>query len=668
MGNHLRVLLVEDSEDDAELLLRELKRGGYDVEVERLQTSEAMDAALANRPWDLIICDYSLPQFGAPQALTILKESNHDLPFIIVSGTIGEESAVNALKAGAHDFIVKGSMARLIPAIQRELKEASVRRERRQRERELEAIALVSATMRSANTLDEMLTRLLEQTLELIGTESGSIWLYDPANGSVNLTIQRGWAEPPVTSVNPGEGIPGLVVKSGEAIISRDFHSDIRVPEYYREDMPKDVGGVCVPLHSNENVIGALCISVRLPREVTTGEVRILNALAEIGGNTIQRMRLHEQTIKQLQRLDTLRAIDLVISSTRDLQVMLDIVISQIVRQLEVDAVSILLVKPGGGRLEFAAGQGFYSRSIEASNMRLGEGYAGRAVMERRTVWIRDLKGDRENFMRRDLLADEEFISYFGVPLIGKGEVKGVLEIFHRSELNPDQEWLSFLETLGGQTAIAIENAVLFQELQRSNTELAMAYDATIEGWSHALDLRDKDTEGHTVRVTEMALNLARLLGVEEDQLVHMRRGGLLHDIGKMAVPDEILLKPEPLTDEEWAIMRRHPQLAYHWLVSIPFLRHALEIPYYHHEKWDGTGYPHGLKGELIPLAARIFTVADVWDALTNDRPYRKAWPHSKALKYIREKSGTFFDPRIVEIFLEFISSTLQDQTKDSPQ
>lgn len=661
MHTHLRVLLVEDSEEDAQLLLRELKRGGYDVEFERVETADALKTALAHQVWDVIICDYSLPQFSAPQALALLKESGYDLPFIIVSGTIGEETAVSALKAGAHDFLVKGSLARLIPAIQREMKDASARREQRQRERELEAIALVSATMRSANTLNEMLPRLLDKTLELIRTESGSIWLYDAANDNINLVIQRSGEENGGTPINPGEDIPGLVVKSGEAIISREFHSDLHLPEYVREHVPKDIGGVCVPLNSNENVIGALCVNVPVPREITIGEVRILNALAEIGGNTIQRMRLYEQTVKQLERLDALREIDLVISSTRDLQVTLNIVLSQIIKLLQVDAASILLTRPGSGRLEFVAGQGFYSRNIENSNTSIGDEYTGQAVLERRTVRVKDLRNTHEKFMRRELLADEEFVSYFGVPLIVKGEVKGVLEIFQRSELNPDQEWLSFLETLGGQTAIAIENAVLFQDLQRSNFDLAMAYDATIEGWSHALDLRDKDTEGHTLRVTEMALKLARALGVEEDQLIHMRRGGLLHDIGKMAVPDNILLKPEPLTDEEWKIMRQHPQLAHDWLVAIPYLKYALEIPYYHHEKWDGTGYPHGLKGELIPLAARIFAVADVWDALTNDRPYRKAWPHSEAIEYILNQSGIYFDPEIVEVFLRHISSTSQE-------
>jgi putative nucleotidyltransferase with HDIG domain len=661
LKTHLRVLLVEDSEDDSQLLLREIKRGGQGMEFERVETANAMKAALARQTWDVIICDYSLPQFGAPQALAVLKESGYDLPFIIVSGTIGEESAVSALKAGAHDFVVKGSLARLIPAIQREMKDASVRHERRQRERELEAIALISATMRSANTLDEMLPRLLDQTLELIGTESGSIWLHDPANDSLNLVIQRSGEERLLTSVNPGAVIPGLVVKSGEAIISREFHSDLRIPEQFRQHLRKDIGGVCVPLNSNENVIGALCINVTLPREITTGDVRILNALAEIGGNTIQRMRMHEQTVRQLERLDALRAIDLAISSARDLQVTLNIVLSQVIARLEVDAASILLTNPSSGRLEFVAGQGFYSGNIEASNTRIGEGYAGQAVLERRTVQVKDLKNEHEKFKRRELLAGEGFISYFGVPLIGKGRVMGVLEIFQRSELNPDQEWLSFLETIGGQTAIAIENAILFQDLQRSNSELVMAYDATIEGWSQALDLRDRDTEGHTLRVTEMALKLARALGVEEDQLIHIRRGGLLHDIGKMAVPDNILLKPEPLTDEEWEIMRRHPQVAYDWLVSIPFLRHALEIPYRHHEKWNGTGYPHGLKGELIPLAARIFAVVDVWDALTNDRPYRKAWSHSEAIEYMHKNRGTYFDPQILEVFLRHISSTFQE-------
>jgi putative nucleotidyltransferase with HDIG domain len=233
--------------------------------------------------------------------------------------------------------------------------------------------------------------------------------------------------------------------------------------------------------------------------------------------------------------------------------------------------------------------------------------------------------------------------------------VKGVLEIFHRSHYDPDPEWLEFLESLATQAAIAMDNAELFQDLQRSNQELILAYDATLEGWVRALDMRDKETENHTQRVTEMTLRLARAIGMPEKEMVHIRRGALLHDIGKMGIPDSILHKPGKLTEQEWEIMRKHPVYAYNFLAPIDYLRPALDIPYCHHEKWDGTGYPRGLKGEQIPRAARIFAVVDVWDALSSDRPYRKAWPNKKVLQYLKEQSGSHFDPAVVKAFLELI-------------
>jgi putative nucleotidyltransferase with HDIG domain len=251
------------------------------------------------------------------------------------------------------------------------------------------------------------------------------------------------------------------------------------------------------------------------------------------------------------------------------------------------------------------------------------------------------------------LLGAEGFVAYHGEPLIAKGQLKGVLEVFHRQPFHPNEDWLDFVALLAGQAAIAIENAELFVTLQRSNEDLAIAYDATIEGWSRAMDLRDKETEGHTQRVTEMALRLAQALALPETELVHLRRGALLHDIGKMGVPDAILLKPGPLTDDEWVIMKKHPDYALNMLSRIAYLRPALDIPYCHHEKWDGTGYPRGLKGEQIPTAARIFAVVDVWDALRSDRPYRAAWPEEKVREHIQSLSGTHFDPQVVEAFLQ---------------
>jgi putative nucleotidyltransferase with HDIG domain len=242
------------------------------------------------------------------------------------------------------------------------------------------------------------------------------------------------------------------------------------------------------------------------------------------------------------------------------------------------------------------------------------------------------------------------------MPLIAKGQVKGVLDIFNRSSLSPDDEWFEFLQTLANQAAIAIDSAQLFEDLQRSNVDLSLAYDATIEGWSGALDLRDKETEGHSRRVTETTITLARAMGAfSEAELIHIRRGALLHDIGKMGIPDHILLKPGKLTDEEWQIMRQHPTYAYELLSPISYLNPALDIPYCHHEKWDGSGYPRGLKGDRIPLAARIFAVVDVWDALSSDRAYRPALPAAEVREHIRAGAGTHFDPEVVRAFLEIV-------------
>ena len=183
--------------------------------------------------------------------------------------------------------------------------------------------------------------------------------------------------------------------------------------------------------------------------------------------------------------------------------------------------------------------------------------------------------------------------------------------------------------------------------------ELTTAYDATIEGWSKAMELRDQETEGHAERVVDITISLARVVGVPEESLEHVRRGALLHDIGKMAIPDSILFKQGPLTPEETRIMKQHPTFARQLLSPIAYLRPALDIPYCHHEQWDGSGYPQGLKGKEIPLYARIFTIVDVWDALRSDRPYRKSWAEEKVKVHIQRAAGQAFDPEIVEVFIK---------------
>ena len=364
---------------------------------------------------------------------------------------------------------------------------------------------------------------------------------------------------------------------------------------------------------------------------------------------------LNNELRRRLDHLQSLRRIDMAITNSVDLRLVLDIFMDQLVSDLGLDAVAVLLYEPSVQGLRPAAGRGFTSELRHRTHTSLGQGPAGRAALEQRSVFLPDLLTEAGRGSAIDPDEQGDFASYMAVPMLAKGQLQGVIELYTRSPLEPNDEWSEFLETYADQGAIAIENSQLLRSLERSNVELQRAYDRTIEGWANALDLKDEETAGHSKRVTEMTVRLARHLGVPPDEVVHIQRGALLHDIGKMGIPDHILLKKGPLTPEEFEVMRQHPVYAYELLSPIEFLRPALHIPHAHHERWDGTGYPRGLKGEQIPLAARIFAVVDVYDALTSERPYREAWTPERAKEYIREASGSHFDPEVVAAFFELI-------------
>jgi len=523
--------------------------------------------------------------------------------------------------------------------------------ENKQHELEREAIINVSAALRQAATRTDILNVIMDQLIDLFKADGAVLALPDPQTGGFIDEMGRGSVGERMIglSIPPGAGVCNWVIENKRPYCNNHAYHD---PLFYRSDLLGDAHCIAsVPLIAQEQAIGAVWIARRM--DITEQELRLLTAIADIAANAVHRVMLHEQTEEQLQHLIALHQIDLAISANFDLNVTLNVFLRNVIDELKVDAASILLLDPITHTLDFAAGIGFRTRKIEASHVKIGTGCAGRAAQEYRTVSCLDLGLMREAYIRSSLLVDEEFVSHYATPLIIKGQVKGILEVFHRQTLESKMEWMDYFETLATQAAIAIESASLFENLQRTNTELMLAYDATIEGWSRALDLRDKETEGHTQRVTEMALELAEKMGMSVAEKIDLRRGALLHDIGKMGVPDSILLKPGPLSDSEWEIMRQHPVYAYQMLSPITYLKHALEIPYCHHEKWDGTGYPCGLNGEQIPLSARMFAIVDVFDALTSNRPYRLAWSRDAVNHYIQEQSGKHFDPYVVRIFLE---------------
>ncbi len=621
MGNLLHVLIVEDSEDDTLLLIRQLKHGGYDPVYERVQTPAELNAALDRQIWDIVISDYSMPHFSGLDALQVVKGKRPNLPFILVSGTIGEDTAVAAMRAGAQDYIMKNALARLTPAVERELREAQVRRARQQAEEELrhtdEQFRLTIAGVR------DYAICLLDLDGRIINWNAGAERIY----GYRAVEIIGEYFGQFFSPQEVAHGKPEQVLRT-----AAEGRWESQGWQRRKDDSLFWSDTVITPLREeNGNLRGFVLVA----RDIT------------------ERKQAQEVINRQLERLSSLRSIEMAISASLDLRVTLNVILDQVTTQLQVDAADVLLLEQAAQALEYAASRGFRTTAVTRTRIRLGEGLAGRAAFDRHPASISNLQEEDGDYQRQRQLTEEGFVYYYVAPLIAKGQVKGVLEIFHRAPLNPDQNWLEFLNALTGQAGIAIDNATLFDDLQRSNSELLLAYNATIEGWSHALDLRDNETEGHTLRVTEMTMRLARAMGIGEANLVHLRRGALLHDIGKMGIPDRVLLKPGPLTDEEWGIMRRHPVYAYEWLSPIVFLQPALDIPYCHHERWNGRGYPRGLRGEGIPLPARIFAVVDVWDALTTNRPYREPWPPDRAKEFLHKQSRVQFDPRVVEAFLD---------------
>lgn len=521
---------------------------------------------------------------------------------------------------------------------------------------------LYTSAQKTAHTLDSRVVseHIVRTCVDVYGAnfswlgyaeKDGSIraLTHYPVENDYTSRITVRWDDSPL-----GQGPMGRAIRGRTKIVFENIAND---PSYgpWREAAVNQefYCSAAFPLISRDKPFGALNIYSDQPGFFTRERLDFFQAYAYQAAAALENARLFEKAKRQLDNIQALRNVDMAIASSRSLRITLNIVLDQLSTQQEYHVAAISLVNNYTQELEYAVGRGLDFDLKKRPRLRLGEGFVGRAILGKKTICLPDIASDGEEHLWSDLLPKGTGIAaYYGVPLYAKGEVKGMLELFHRSPLYLGQKQLDFLESLAMQTSIAIDNANLFEELKRSNVELSLAYDATIEGWSYALDLRDKETEGHSRRVTEMTVTMAKAMGISEEELVHVYRGALLHDIGKMGVPDQILLKPQALTKDEWQVMALHPVYAYQMLSPIKYLRPALDIPYCHHEKWDGTGYPHGLKGEQIPLAARIFAVVDVCDALRSNRPYRPAWPEKEVIAHIRQQSGKHFDPKVVKVFM----------------
>ena len=533
--------------------------------------------------------------------------------------------------------------------------------ERKRYELEQQAIIAIYAAMRTSLDRNTLIETILIEISRLLDSGSVAIVTYDPQ-------IEKFWVENALGTwldylgkkmeCSPNSvckyvmesGISYLIDKENLEAVPFVLEFDFEVKHL-----------ICVPMVVSQERLGVIWVG--RDRKFTQSDISQLENIAILAAASIRQLNLFEQTLQRLQYLHALRKIDQTILSSLDRKIILDTILGQVLGLSGKGsmAVDFLTYDIGLNRLEYLTGDGFNHVDIEDVWFVPDNKVVPFSFVQRDMVVLKDLSAESEFIIRRGLQI-EDFHVYYSFPMIAKGNLVGVLEVFSREWEGLNQEKLDFLSSIADQTSIALNSIEMFENLRSKNLELIISYDTTIEAWSRTLDLKDEETNKHTQRAARMTIDLAREFGFPENELIHLQHGVLLHDIGKIGIPDRILLKPGPLDKEEWAVIREHPLTAYNLLSPIQFLKKALDIPYCHHEKWDGTGYPQGLSGEQIPLAARLFAVIDVWGALLSDRPFRKAWSTEKTVEYIRCESGKHFDPRVVETFLKFLEKNKEDE------
>jgi response regulator RpfG family c-di-GMP phosphodiesterase len=646
------ILLIEDNIGLAELVSERLSDAGKQV--------VAVNSGRAAREWlqhnepRLILLDYSLPDIsGAELVRQIIAIKGCMPPFIVTTGAGDEQIAVAMMKSGARDYLVKNSnfLDNIPLVVDHILREISTERRLVQSEtalRESEERYRVIFENSPSAIWEEDLSAVQAYFDELYGSGVQNLPAY-LENNPLELIHLASLIK--ITNLNETSLLTFGAETKSEMYqhMPRFFSSE--TDAFFRPQIMALARGtltfkyeVSILNVKEQPVVFMLHLNVLPGCEKTLAKVLV--SFVDI----TERKRREVE----LQLMATVSAALRAAASRSEI---FPIILDQVSELTGTSLVSLVLYDPLNHEYVVELARGDWARQ-QGARVPFAQSISQQVIDSGQPYVCHDARADVS--MEYIFGGLERPLALTGVPLRANQQKIGVLWV-GRSLDGPHARAFSTAETqLLGIVADIAANAVnrtsSFEEAQRVARDLAQAYDRTLEGWAHALELRDQEIEGHARRVATITVELARALGTGEDELEHIRRGALLHDIGKIGIPDSVLLKPGPLNEREMEIMRRHPEYAYDMITPIEYLCAARVIPYYHHEKWDATGYPHGLGGEAIPFAARIFAVVDVWDALTNDRPYRAAWSSEEALKYIREQSGLHFDPKVVDCFLQLIT------------
>jgi PAS domain S-box-containing protein len=584
MVESIHVLLVEDEPAHAELVRRSFEeRGGESILSIVGSLSEARNYLTSNHPPKLIIADWRLPD-GDGLDLLVVDREHTVAPIVLMTSHGNERIAVEAMKAGALDYVVKSeeTLADMPHIAERAIREWNNELER----------GRMQATLREREVMFRLLAENSTDMISRYDAEGICLYVSPACRTLVGYEPNELVGHSSFEFIHP-EDLPGAL-SALNLLSSQDVVTNVS----YR-------------VQRKDGSLIWFETSYRALRDPQTGAISEVHAATR----DITARRKAENELRANE--DRFRSL---VQNSYEVIIVLSAE-SKIIYESP-STTRILGYRPGkllGLTPDFLVHPDDLT-IVETAISGLLQKYQYDNTIEFRVrhandAWI--------------------YLEAFGTNLLDHSGVNGIVVTLR-----------DISERKRSEVA-----------LQSAHIDLVQAYEATIEGWSRALDLRDHETEGHTQRVAEMTVRLAHAIGIPESDWIHIRRGALLHDIGKMGIPDEILLKPGKLTEAEWVEMRRHPQYAYDMLHPITYLRPALDIPFYHHEKWNGTGYPLQLKREAIPLSARLFAVVDVWDALCSDRPYRKRCSQSEVLNYFHEQIGEHFDPQIVEVFLDLASN-----------
>jgi len=526
---------------------------------------------------------------------------------------------------------------------------------------ELSALFQVSNTLREAKTLDEMLPIILRSTVQAMQCDQGVLSLIDRERSEVVVRVATpGQASLLGMRTKIGEGVSGRVVQTGVPMLPPDF-ANLQPPEPVRRVIGEPRTVMCYPLKTGAEVVGTLYLSAPQPREFTEGDLKLLGTIADMAASAIHRARLFEELEHRVHELSTLFDVGKMVTASLRVEEVLEFIVGAAARAVHAEGCYLFLWDERAERLVLRATHGFPAEDVGYMKYRQGEGLCGWVFLEGKTVNAPNLSADPR--WKRDVeheapLPSGRANNALVVPLLVGQKILGVLGAVNKMGAPAFSESdESLLTALGSEAAISIENARLYEDVRGLSI-------ATIRSLATAIDARDPYTRGHSDEVTRLAVQLARALGWSGADLEMLEFAALLHDVGKIAIPDAILRKAEPLTPDEWNISRLHPYHSAQIVKPVEPLQRIVPWIYHHQEKWDGSGYPDGLKGEAIPLAARIIAVVDAFNAMTTDRPYRRALSREQAIAELKRGAGTQFDPMVVQVFVRLEEEARREALK----